>query len=99
MRQATIAFIGAAQIPVKVLPQWINRNLPLTSEHVFSSIDLNPSTTLSGVLTSARPIVGIEGRFGKALETIAHCIALKWPVLLVGPSGSGIYTLYTLYTL
>jgi len=31
----------------------------------------------------------IMGNLSKVLESIAHCVALRWPVLLVGPFGSG----------
>ena len=31
----------------------------------------------------------LGGELPKALEVLAHCAALRWPALLVGPSGSG----------
>lgn len=31
----------------------------------------------------------LMGNLSKCLESIAHCVSLSWPVLLVGPFGSG----------
>ena len=36
----------------------------------------------------ANPLL-LGGELPKVLEVLAHCAALRWPALLVGPSGSG----------
>lgn len=59
----------------------------------LSSLSVIPSSasfdvhSLSSTYSSTKD--DIIGRSKKISESIAHCISLNWPVLLVGPYGSG----------
>jgi MoxR-like ATPase len=66
--------VGFAALPVTLNPHYMHRNQPLC-EAISSLLQFDNAQTMQA--------------FAKSVESVAQCVSLQWPVLLVGAHGAG----------